>query len=130
MSHWKKEFTIVKGTWDFAVDGGAQGDFPMFTLPANSLVHDIVVHIETIVVTAGLLEVGDEDDQNGYVTDFIASMGAVGVVTDEQDLGAYMWDATNKLKKFNAAAKVVDLTIGTADATAGKINVYAVVQQL
>lgn len=120
----------LEGTYDFDVDGGATGTYELISVPANFAVRDVYLEIETAVVSGGTptLEIGDGDDPNGYIADFEASSGSAGFINlNQDDKGVYLWDDTNDAAdvKTYASADTIDLEIGAAALTAGKIRVVA-----
>lgn len=122
------KYLNISAVWDFAVDGGAAGTFTVLDVPINFRVEDIIYEVETAVTSGGTptITIGDGDDADGYFVDFQASMGVAGVKgTNEDDKGALAWDDTNDARncKIYAAADTIDLVVGTAALTAGKIKI-------
>lgn len=104
--------------YDFANDGGAQGDFDLAAVSHKILVKNAYVFVETACTSAGSATVvvgAATADADAFMD---ATSGAVASLTDN----AVVIETT-------AAGLVVDsgdvirLTIGTADLTAGKIKV-------
>lgn len=116
-----------EGTWDFAVDGGATGVYPLVSIPANFRVEDMYYEIQTAITSGGTpaVTIGDGDDDDGYFADFQASMGATGIKGTSQDgKGALAWDDVNDAAdtKVYAAADTIDFKVATAALTAGKLK--------
>lgn len=119
----------LKGTYDFAVDGGAVGTYQLISVPAKFKLLDISYRIETALTSGGTptVEIGDGDDVDGYFVDFQATMGVTGNKGgDQDDKGALYWDNTNDAAQYKlyAAADTIDFKVGTAALTAGKLHVY------
>lgn len=123
----KKELVRLEGTWEFAVDGGAIGSFPLISVPANLRVVDAWYQVETAITSGGTptVELGDGVDPNGYFANFQSTMGVTGVKGLNQDQkGAYLWDGIENagLSRLYTDADTLDLTVGTAALTAGKLK--------
>jgi len=121
---------IYHAVYDFAKDGGVD-DTPieMFALAANTIVHDFWHEVETSVTSAGsaTLEVGlTGGDTDGILTQVGKATLVADYVSSPDEKGALLYDSTddhNIRKKFTAA-DTLDLLIGTADLTAGKVHFY------
>lgn len=123
----KQKLVRLEGTWDFSVDGGAIGSFPLISVPANFRVVDAWYQVETAITSGGTptVELGDGADPNGYFADFQASMGVTGIKGLNQDAkGAYLWDDTNDSgdSRLYAVSDTIDFVVGTAALTAGKLK--------
>ena len=113
------EQKFLKFTWDFDVDGGAAGTYTLGTVDHKMLLRAGYIHVETACTSGGSATV-----QVGFTTadaDAIlnTTSGAVANLTD--DVVDTESAATNLVV---AAGDTLDLVIGTAALTAGKINVF------
>lgn len=120
---------VLSGTWDFDVDGGAVGTYSLITVPANFSVLDVWYDVETAITSGGTptITLGDGDDADGYFADFQSTMGVAGTKgLSADDKGALAWDDTNDARqvKLYSSSDTIDLTVGTAALTAGKLKVY------
>jgi hypothetical protein len=133
----KGKLFVNKYEWDFAVDGGAQGVIAFRNLGANDIaagchIKRVWVVANTAVTSAGTptLIIGNTTDDDGYFEDIFAlvTTSAKLTVAGGEVAGALIWDDTNdhSIEYSPLVANDLDLnlTIGTADATAGKLTVY------
>jgi len=121
--------------YDFAVHGGVKDvAIPLFDLMDNAIVHD--VQVETVTAPVGAtatVEIGlATTDTDGFLTQ--VGIASLPELTGELDKGALLLttvvDAakTSKPYKINSSTgKTVDLLIGTANLTAGKLAVKLLV---
>lgn len=126
----------VKYTYDFARDGGAQGDIDLTAdvnaLEAGMVVRGISVHVDTAITSGGspTITFGNEDDRDGYLADVVSAMGltAGSTIREGEVAGDLLWDDTNdhalEYVIPDAGAAVPSVTIGTADLDTGKMVVY------
>lgn len=113
------ELRVEKLTYDFAQDGGAVGTIDLATFSRKCLVTRAYVHVETACTSGGsaTVTVGINDtDIDAYAT---TSTGAVANLVDDAVL--YVATTAAHVAQVNDTIRV---TIGTADLTAGKFNVY------
>lgn len=132
---------LLKFTYDFSKDGGAVGAIALSPQPNdigdNYVVLGAYVHVIEALTSGGSATVtlGNTTDADGYMEDFF-SLGAAGkVVVSGEVAGALLWDDTNDhALAYNvgtaAANKDLNLTVGTAALTAGKLSVYLEVMAL
>ena len=114
---------VHEGVWDFDVDGGAQGVFSLMTLPVGAVVQKVVAKVQTAVTSGGALtmEWGDLNDADGYsgAAKAVGALTLNAVFDGQADSAALL-----PVSSVNGAnAQAVGLTIGGADATAGKVVV-------
>lgn len=124
-----REVITIKGTWDYAVDGGAVGVYPLVSVPANFRVKEVFYEVATAITSGGTpaLTVGDGNDDDGYITNFNATKGVTGVkASGEGTRGALIWDDTNdaNLNPIYTSADTIDFKVATAALTAGKLYLY------
>jgi hypothetical protein len=74
-------------------------DGDLWAIPAGTVIEKVYVIVDTAITGTTVLEVGDDDDPNGFVVDIGGSFGTAGM---------YGWDAK---------AAGADLRISTAGAT-------------
>jgi len=128
---------LMKFEYDFAVDGGAQGAIALRQVAGNALeagVHitDIYVIAETLLTSAGTptVTLGNTTDADGYAEDIYALVSGSGkaALRAGEVAGALVWDDTNDhailYSPLVADDLDLNLTVGTADLTAGKLVVY------
>jgi len=114
---------VATAYYDFAEDGGAAGDFDLFT--ANEAI--IIVDFYAIVLTActsggsAVVDVGIDGGDEDALLDNVA----VGSLTANAVFDSPLVEGTPNTrndKVYLAAAGVVQMTISTAALTAGKIK--------
>ena len=104
--------------YDFDNDAGAQGDYNLGQFPHKALVTSAMVYIVTACTSAGsaTVEIGASTaDADGFLD---ATSGAVANLT----IGTVHTETT-ATNLIVAADEYIQLTIGTADLTAGKVRV-------
>lgn len=78
----------------------ADGD--LWAIPANTVIENVYIILDTAITGTTLLEVGDDDDPDGWVKD---------IASDFANVGMYGWSA----KSYAGAYKFVE-TAGATDA--------------
>jgi hypothetical protein len=109
----------VAAEYDFDNDTGAQGTFSLAKFHRKTLVRSGIVFVETQCTSGGAATVivgTSVADDDAFMD--IAS-GAVGNLVDD-----FIVAETTGVNLVVAADETLDLTIATADLTAGKIKVY------
>lgn len=110
----ESDLKLLKGTWDFAVQGGAEGEYVLGRFPSACLV---MVSASTVITT---------------VTSGGAATISIGVTSDPSAMRgaeAYTTFTANTIQE-TAAMFVVEagdellFTIADADLTAGKVKVF------
>lgn len=105
------------------VQVGEAGVYPIFSVPANLVVHNLQAIVTTAFTAAATLGIGDTDSASGFLgTDDIAATVAVttGVLKDASALGeAY---ATGKQY---AAPQDINVTLG-GSTVVGVMDVYLI----
>lgn len=116
------------GLYDFAVDGGAQGDIVLRgdTIPSGAIITDALINVETILTSGGSATVAIKTEGAADINAADAISGAPWSTA-----GAKRADftATTAVIKTTAARSIV-ATVGTADLTAGKFTVVVWYLQL
>lgn len=111
---------VAMYVYDFAVDGGTHGSaitpVASVTLPANAIVTAAWMHVVTAVTSGGALTLSADLKSAG---DLVAAT-AVGSLT----LNAVITGAAQTTALRIAADTTPTVTVGAADATAGKVRVY------
>ena len=128
----KNEKQLAKFTYDFSRDGGAQGSIslkPEITeLEAGMIITDMFVYCPEALASAGSHTVTlGNSDVDGFMADFASLAGSDNSVIRIGEVdGALMYDSVNshKLAYRVDADTALALEIGTADLTAGKLEVY------
>jgi len=119
------EFTVLQKTVDFAkATGSASGDtgdvLQVISLPENFYVHGVIVNVTTASTTASsVIEVGDGNDPNGWLTTTAGTMASTGVKAAD---GVYV----SANGKFYASADSIDITLGATEPENGICNVIVV----
>jgi len=115
--------------YDFAVDGGAQGTIDLSAkankdpLPAGAIPVECYAEVVTAVTSAGALTLswgnGSANDVDGYsgVAKAVGALLLDTVFDGKADSGALLG-----VTKLAAGEGPVSVTIGAADATAGKVK--------
>lgn len=103
----------VRAIWDFSADGGAVGSIPLETLlPDNAVIKSVLVDVLTAVASAGALTLNIAAGSQGNVLASSIALASLGVGTS--------FPAVAALK--TTASRELNLVIGTAAATAGRIH--------
>jgi hypothetical protein len=115
---WNLEKKLVKFTYDFAVDGGAQGTLKMGKLDDKALIIGSWVQVETACVGAtATVTIGlNTTDADCFLT---TAHGAVATMGDDA-----VWSEAAGQGIVCPADNEIDLVIATAALTAGKINLF------
>lgn len=137
MSLVKGEKQLVKFEYDFAVDGGAISAIALrqeigVDLVAGMQITDMYVVAENLVTSAGTptMVIGNTTDADGYFADIFALVSGSGKASLRvgEVAGALLYDDTNDHRILYAPLVAADLdlnlTVGTAALTAGKLAVY------
>lgn len=118
---------LVHVVLDASVDGSL-GAKDLVKFAKDTIIHEAWYEVETALASAGAATVivGDADDADGLLVSKLHTALTADYVSEDDDKGAYLLDATNKnkLRKKLAAEKTVQATIGTAALTAGKVHYY------
>ena len=118
--------------YDFAVDGGAVSAIPLRALvtplTAGMFITDMYIHVETALASAGspTATLGNTD-VDGFFADIVALVGSDNAVIRVGEVaGALLWDDTNDhLIAYRVGSDLdLNLDVGTAALTAGKLKVY------
>jgi hypothetical protein len=125
----KGKTQLAHAVYDYSVDAGAIGTVDLFSIPANSIVHDFWFEVETALTSSGLatVEVGiTGGDTDGFITQAAFSDWTLDLVSAKSVRGALLHDGTAKdsLRYKTSAAVTVALKIATAALTAGKVHFY------
>ena len=116
-------------TYDFDTDGGAQGTFTLGTLPTGVIIKDFQFYVETAATSGGSATItyGNAADPDGYMADTFAAAGSDNDAARAGEIaGDLVWDDTNDhaIAYFVTSANAdVEMVVGTADLTAGRIHV-------
>ena len=133
MGYEKRKRLTHKFLWDAAAGAGADssaltGTIPIFSAPANCVIHAARANVLVAVTGSTAEELGDGTDPDGYLVDaFAAATGLSPTSVNDADCGVFMKvaGATDALdaapeEKMYASADTVDYVI-TGTATSGKI---------
>lgn len=113
------ELRLARLEYDFSKDGGATGDLELAVARGNIIIHDAWVHVPTACTSGGSATVvigvdgGDEDAILDATSGAVANLTADAVLSETTSPGLLMTDGQE-----------IQLTIGTAALTAGKISVH------
>lgn len=116
---------LIEVEYDFAVDGGATGALDIVTFPEAMVLIDAYTKVDTTCTSGGSatliwgIKGGDTDACLDATSGAVANLTAGVVVPGE---------TTAKHIKL-AAAAVLEMTIGTAALTAGKVRYCMLVQK-
>lgn len=88
-------------------------DEDLYAIPAKTCITNVEVVVTTSLTGTTQLDIGDDDDQNGFVVAATLTAGA-----DSNGLGAYMYSSGMLHKCYTASGKEVKLDNTTAN-TAG-----------
>lgn len=110
-------------------------DGDLMAIPAGMLIEKCYLVIDTAITGTTVLEVGDDDDPNGFITDQAANFATPGMYSwNPKDGGAYLRketaggtdaadiDVVSNAKFYAAAGKELKLNVTTAN-TAGRARV-------
>lgn len=125
----KGKKSLAHAVYDFASLGGAAGAFDLFSLPANTIVHDCWYEVESALTSGGLakVEVGiTGGDTDGFIAQDDFSNLTLDAVSAMASKGALLYDATAKdsIRYKSSAAVVVAFLISAAALTGGKVHFY------
>jgi len=98
------------------------------TIPAMSIVTDVLVIINSAYNGSATIDIGDATDDDGFLPNTSITEGTPGVYGGTvASRGAYLYDSTNKtsLLKFYATATDIKATVGGSP-TAGSATIYVV----
>lgn len=98
------------------------------TIPAMSIVTDVLVKINSAYNGSATIDIGDASDDDGFLPNTSITEGTPGVYGGTvASRGAYLYDSTNKtsLRKFYASATDIKATVGGTPTT-GSATVYVV----
>lgn len=121
IDNWTNELQIMRLVYDFALDAGAQATLDLAVAPNGMVIHSAYANVKTACTSGGsaTVSVGVDTDVDAVIDETaVASLTA----------GALIAPVTNN-PVLVAATKKVNLTIATADLTAGKIEVVLVVSK-
>lgn len=114
------ETQFTKLTYNFANDAGAFADVvKLATVDGKIMIKRAIVHVETACTSGGSATVAvgaATADADGFLT---AAHGAVASLVDD-----FTYSEATSIGLVVNDADTITLDIGTADLTAGKINVY------
>lgn len=117
------------GSGENASDPADMVSADCFAIPAGTAVVDAAVFIDTAVTGTTAIDVGDDDDADGYVPTASLTLGTPGVYgLGEDEKGAYLHDGTNtqskRAKYYNSASSGKEAKVAfTGTATAGAVRV-------
>jgi len=120
MSVLRNEKQLVRFEYDFAVDGGAIGDITLrpdvVGLKEGMIVTDMIVRSIEALASDGsaTVTVGDGTDVDAFFADQFGSLDANNDIVRDGTLALEM-----------GAGASLTLSVGVADLTAGKLEVYA-----
>lgn len=106
--------------YDFAQDGGAYNGnvYTLGTVSGSVLIEKVIARVATAVTSGGSATViiGHTDNADAFVDATGGALANIGAVT-------VIADATTNVPMILVNGKLITMTIGTADLTAGKIVV-------
>lgn len=111
----------ASGTGQGPEDRAALETADMLALPAGTIVEDAYVVIETAITGATAINIGDDDDADGYVPTASLTLGTPGVYgAGEDQKGALLGSSESKrVSLYTAAGKEAKFAV-TGTSTAGK----------
>jgi hypothetical protein len=115
LSAWGNEKNRIRVVYDFAKDGGAQGNLDLATFSEAVLITDCIAIAKTGVTSGGsaTVSVGQVSDEAGVIAATAKASLAAGLVA---------WPAARDASHVIPAAGKLVMAIGTADLTAGVIE--------
>lgn len=112
---WGREREALRLRYDFAVDGGAVGEYPLFYAGEKLIVEQAKMVTKTTCTSGGSATVGV-----GKASDLAGMIAATAVASLVADAVAF--GAANDASHVLAADDIVYMAIGTAALTAGVID--------
>jgi hypothetical protein len=104
--------------YDFAVDGGATGNYNIMDIEKDCILLDWYLVVETAFAGSSMtLDAGDTGQENALLADV-----AVGSLTQN---AVFKMNASGDLPKRLTSSEYLTISILDAVATAGKLTVYA-----
>lgn len=116
------EVTVIRGRYDFAVDGGAVGDIELTreSIPKNAIIIGGFVEVDTAVTSGGSATLALKVESAGDIVAAAAVSGAPWSSTGRKDV---VPDFTGSATVKTTAARKIVATIATAALTAGVLDV-------
>lgn len=109
------------GSGKYESDPAALDDADVMSLLAGTYVERAYVIVDVAVTGATTLDLGDDDDADGYVPNASVTLGTPGIYgMAHAQRGAYTADGASK--RYSATGKEVKLALDSA-ASAGKVRV-------
>lgn len=124
------DFRVVRGRYDFAVDGGAVGDIDLTLeaqIPANAIILGGFVEVDTALTSGGSATVAVKVEGAGDIIAATAFGGAPWSTTGRKSVVPVFTGATSVK---TTAARKVQATVATAALTAGVFDVVLFFIQL
>lgn len=126
----KGKTQLGHAVYDFAIDGGTAGAIDLFSLPANTIVHDCWYEVETALTSGGsaTVEVGvTGGDTDGFIAQVAYTVLSLDKVSAEYEKGALLFNTTedSSLRYKVGSAVTIAFLIATASLTGGKVHFYA-----
>ena len=118
---------VAHAKYDFAVDGGAQGAItPAITasIPAKAIILSVVVNSTTAVTSGGAATVAAGTTAGSSATALLGATAIASLGADALVAGVPVPNDASKWVKMTAAGSI-DVTVATADLTAGVIEIWA-----
>jgi hypothetical protein len=112
---------VARGLYDFATDGGAQGDITLRgdSIPSGAIIIDALIHVDTVPTSGGAATIAIKTEGAADINAADAYNGAPWSTT-----GAKRGDFTATTAPIKTtAARSIKATVATADLTAGKFSV-------
>jgi len=128
----QNEKQLARFDYDFSISGGAVSAIaltPNITaLSAGMIITDIYIYVEEALTSDGSATVTlGNTDIDGFFADIFALAGSDNAVIRVGEVaGALMWDDTNDhMLAYRVGSDLdLNLSVGTAALTAGKLQVY------
>lgn len=123
-------FKVARGRYNFATDGGAQGDIDLTSaaqIPANAVIMGGFVEVDTPPTSGGAGTVAIKVEGAADIVAAAAVSGAPWSTVGRKSVIPVFTGATSV--KTSTARKIV-ATVGTADLTAGAFDVVLFYTQL
>ena len=107
------DYTSAKGFYDGT----------LWVIPADTVIEDMYVIVDTIASGITLFELGDDSDANDFIASASSPLATAGILySNLVSKGAYLKIDSVKQFKYYSAANNLKLNV-TGTATAGKIRV-------
>lgn len=126
-AHFPKKTAVMEATLDFSKQGYSIADvLELFKIPGGTFVHHIYVDVQEAVGAAATAQIGDGTDTDAFFPGATVDLNTVAKNCSSLSETTSAYDVASN-GKFYASDDTVDLIIGGAAVSAGKVVVKAMI---